>query len=309
MQTASVFHHLFAGLQKPHSQIRLSSLQAIDHLFQRSHAFRQLLISRLPEFLALALGAYKRALPEPAAHARMVMRLGRECVYRWVRQFGIGYQRLVYAYRFLRYIEGVDFREAARAVRARDPERVRRRRQLLEENRQEYMRRSFAAVCADMNRWRGEIKWSVRAVDQCFGILVPDIAGMFDFAADSGSAAAAAAAGSADEMDECDDDEVLAVMAANRHAIHVEVDPDNLLETEEGPENTAVFDVVRDHLRDCVQRHRVRVALWVEKLARVDAQVDERVGLLRAEAVGLQARIGDAVAKCRELGVDFAYMD
>ena len=50
------YHLLITQLEKGHSEIRLSSFQMIEELFNRSHCFRELLISNFQHFLELTVG-------------------------------------------------------------------------------------------------------------------------------------------------------------------------------------------------------------------------------------------------------------
>ena len=47
---------LMVQLVKDHSEIRLSTFQMIDELFNRSHAFRELIIEDFKTLLELAVG-------------------------------------------------------------------------------------------------------------------------------------------------------------------------------------------------------------------------------------------------------------
>ena len=49
---------LLNHLQKEHSEVRFSALQIVDCLFQRSHAFREMLLDELQQFFELVLGTY-----------------------------------------------------------------------------------------------------------------------------------------------------------------------------------------------------------------------------------------------------------
>ncbi|KAJ2610216.1 hypothetical protein EV177_004076, partial [Coemansia sp. RSA 1804] len=62
---SEAFALLLAALHKTHAQIRVSALQAINAVFERSHAFRLLVIGSLPQILALTMGAYQKSLPPP----------------------------------------------------------------------------------------------------------------------------------------------------------------------------------------------------------------------------------------------------
>ena len=61
-----LYRMVMTQLEKRHSEIRLSSLQIINEIFLRSHAFRELLVDDFQKFLSLAIGVNsKTSLPEP----------------------------------------------------------------------------------------------------------------------------------------------------------------------------------------------------------------------------------------------------
>ncbi|KAJ2816846.1 hypothetical protein IWW50_006356, partial [Coemansia erecta] len=299
------FEAIQQALERRHAQVRLSALQLASEVFCRSHKFRQLVVSSLPHWFELVFGAYHKKLPAPAEYARRLRNVAAEIYYMWVERFGNGYQELVYGFRYLRFIEQVDFKQAARAYRRKDPERVRARRLARQHAQSEYLKRSLVSVQADYMRMRRRIEDALDTLDRCFAILVPEIADIFG----PHTTAAAARTDGGGNDDSCDDDdgdldEVLAVMAANRQAIDISIDPDRVLEAEESADNKAVFDVIRDYLLLCVQVYRPRIQIWKDKLGRMD-DADEQTGLVDK----LDTRISVAVEKCRDLGLDFAYMD
>lgn len=56
MYVNEAYHMLMTQLEKEHSEIRLSAFQMMDELFNRSHAFRELLLCDLQTFLELTVG-------------------------------------------------------------------------------------------------------------------------------------------------------------------------------------------------------------------------------------------------------------
>ncbi|KAJ2161098.1 hypothetical protein GGF46_001769 [Coemansia sp. RSA 552] len=293
----AVFEHLLSALEARHSQVRVAALQVVHTLFLRSHRCRELCVAQLPRIFRLTFGAYRAQLPLPLEHARRLRALAAEYLYVWVERFGAAYQRLVYGFRYLRFIESVDFRDAAKAYRNRwDTERIQRRRQAFVANRREYMQRTLVAVQADYLKRRREIGDALMILDNCFAMLIPDIADIF------GNGQAESPAEGAE--DDSDLDEVLAVTATNRHAIDFSIDPDHVLEADETSDNSAVFDVVRDYLRLCLRDYRPRVQQWAQRLARIDRDITEEVGLLTDAVDRLAKRLATAVEKCRDVGVD-----
>ncbi|KAJ2482091.1 hypothetical protein EV174_003308 [Coemansia sp. RSA 2320] len=273
---ASVFQTLLKALNKEHAQIRISSLQAINELFRRSHKFRLLAIGELPQILALTFGAYQKPLPRPLSQSAKLKVLATELLYAWVEIYGMAYQRLVFAFRFLRYLERVDFKIAAKTFRRRDPALVKRLRIVGEENKHEYMLRSMIAVRNDYMATRPAIEEALHALNACFGILMPEVA---DFLGDLCHANAS--------DDDADVEEIMAVMAVNRHAINFDVNPNHPIDTEENSANAAVFDTIRDYLH---------------------SGVDSDLGGLVESIRKLKDRVVDMAPKCADLGVDLSYL-
>ncbi|KAJ1664074.1 hypothetical protein IW140_004375 [Coemansia sp. RSA 1813] len=305
------FAQLFKALHKGHSQVRVSALQAMNELFKRSHQFRLLVIEELPQFITLTMGAYQKKLPPPSTHAKRLKALTAEYLYAWVERFGFAYQRLVYALRYLRFTEHVDFRAAAKAYRMKDPERIKRRHETFVANRREYMRRTLVAVLADFLDKRRGMEMTLVCLNSCFEALVPDLAEMFGIESKPVEQNLDEPQIGRNETDNNDDDldEIMAVMAANRHAIHIEFDPEKVLDVEETEENAAIYDVVRDHLKVCLQIHQPLVYTWMARLDQIDNDIDIGVSELKANVRHLNSRLSGIVSKCKDLGVDFSYME
>ncbi|KAJ2698310.1 hypothetical protein H4218_003393 [Coemansia sp. IMI 209128] len=297
IHVVSTFNVLLMSLSKEHAQIRYSSLQAVNELFIRSHQFRLLVVASLPQILTLVFGAYQRPLPRPPEHAAKLKQLAAECMYSWVEKYGAGYQRLVIGFRFLRYMERVDFRAAARVFRRNDPVRIEKLRALHVENRSECMLRALIAVRTGFLNMRPVIEEALRMLNGCFAILLPDIVDLF---AESGD--------SRIEDDGADIEEIMAVMAVNRHAVDIDFNPSRIIEAKEDSINAAVYDVIRDYLRLCVTKYEPQLRAWTDRLARLDSSSDPELGGL-AEAVDkLKSRVVDVVPKCVDLGIDMAFI-
>ncbi|KAJ2670959.1 hypothetical protein IWW42_003669 [Coemansia sp. RSA 1085] len=290
------FQALVSRLGKRQSRVRLLALYAFNELFLRSHHFRLLATNGLAKLFELVFGAYRKKLPPPAAHAEQLQRTAAEYYFSWVKRFGSAYQRLIYGYRYLKNIEHVDFGPAIRAYKLNDPQRIQRLRQRKQRDQQEYMKRSLVSVQADYLRMKPRVEEALVVLRRCFAILVPEIADIFGEKL-------------TDSVEDVSDlDDVLAIMAANRQAIDIDIDPGRVLETEEGPENTAVFDVIREYLQLCVLMYKPRVQLWVDKLARIDPGLDEKVEQLAGSAKGLLLQITESMDKSRDLGIDLEFI-
>ncbi|KAJ2868599.1 hypothetical protein GGI22_000780 [Coemansia erecta] len=199
----------------------------------------------------------------------------------------------------------------------KDPDRIRRQHEAFVTNRREYMRRTLVAVLADYMDKKREIERTLVCANNCFEALVPDLAEMFGIeerpdkrssgaskSADNETSLPAASNDNDEELDE-----IMAVMAANRHAIHIEFDPEKVLDVEETEDNSVIYDVVRDHLKVCVRSHQPLVDTWMARLDQLDNTIDIGVPELKANVRLLNDRLSSVVSKCKNLGVDFSYME
>ncbi|XP_074660261.1 UV-stimulated scaffold protein A-like [Tubulanus polymorphus] len=110
-------------LQKDHSEIRLSAFQMISELFERSHCFRELLLTDFNEFLELTAEINNdNPLPPPKPVARSLKQKAIQAIQKWQDTFGSTYKRLKLGYNYLRNCKKVEFE----AIRVRtNAERIR----------------------------------------------------------------------------------------------------------------------------------------------------------------------------------------
>lgn len=83
-------------------QIRFSSVQLIDELFQRSNVFRQAVTDDFAQFLHHAIGVQGHPLPPPDHAAEKLRELGLRCLRAWSTQFGVAYPQLAVAYEYVK---------------------------------------------------------------------------------------------------------------------------------------------------------------------------------------------------------------
>ena len=90
-------------LAKNHAEVRLSSFQIIDDLFQRSHLFRELLLSDFQRFTRLVTGTEpKHPLPLPKPVAAKLKEKSLLAIRQWHDKYGEGYPRLKLSYNYLK---------------------------------------------------------------------------------------------------------------------------------------------------------------------------------------------------------------
>jgi len=101
-------------LNKDHSQVRVSTVKLLDYLFQKSHVLREKLLDEFDLFLELTMAITQRPkvqlkLPPPKKYAALLQELTAKLIHKWQAEFGDGYEKLRYAYKFLKEHKLVDF--------------------------------------------------------------------------------------------------------------------------------------------------------------------------------------------------------
>ncbi|ORE04902.1 hypothetical protein BCV72DRAFT_6913 [Rhizopus microsporus var. microsporus] len=95
------FIHVMAQLHKNHSQIRYSSLQLIEQLFDRSKLFRELLTEDFPVFVQLVVGFNDRKLPPPPQIAAKLKQYALALIKNWYIKYGEIYRQISISFDFL----------------------------------------------------------------------------------------------------------------------------------------------------------------------------------------------------------------
>ena len=99
----ATYETVMSHLSKDHAEIRLSAFQIIDDLFQRSHLFRELLLSDFQKFTRLVTGIdSKDPLPLPKMVASKLKEKSLLGIRQWHDKFGTGYPRLKISYNYLK---------------------------------------------------------------------------------------------------------------------------------------------------------------------------------------------------------------
>lgn len=109
-----VFKECMKCLHKNHSQVRVATVKLIDYLFQKSHVVREKLLDSFDVFLELSLAItqkpkLKLKLPPPKKFSALLQELTAKCINSWHSDYGAGYEKIRYIYRYLREHQLVDF--------------------------------------------------------------------------------------------------------------------------------------------------------------------------------------------------------
>jgi len=116
---------LIAQLAKHHSEIRYSTFQIIDQLFNRSHHFRTLLLDDFNQLIEKCLGKFSpiqinllvnhlgldidNQLPPPISTAKLLKQLTATSIKKWYEKFGTTYKLLDIGYNYLKNCKFFNF--------------------------------------------------------------------------------------------------------------------------------------------------------------------------------------------------------
>ena len=128
MNVEYCYRLLFAQLNKNHSEIRYSTFQIIDQLFQRSHHFRTLLLNDFNHLIEQCLGktdgdvasaisndlsflglTVDHQLPPPHHTARLLKQFAVTSIKKWHEKFGSTYKLLDIGHNYLKNCKFVNF--------------------------------------------------------------------------------------------------------------------------------------------------------------------------------------------------------
>ncbi|XP_061177861.1 UV-stimulated scaffold protein A-like [Saccostrea echinata] len=169
MYVKEAYHMLMTQLEKEHSEIRLSTFQMIDELFNRSHVFRELLLSDLQSYMELTVEIdFDQPLPPPKASANTLKTSALRAIQQWNDKFGEAYKKLSLGINFLQKCKKVDFN----GIRARGEAEQRRERERAE-RQQRINQDRVNKVLREIEETLPDIKTCLTEVENCFAILLP----------------------------------------------------------------------------------------------------------------------------------------
>ncbi|XP_048243016.1 UV-stimulated scaffold protein A-like [Haliotis rufescens] len=163
------YHILMIELEKNHAEVRLSTFQIIDELFNRSHEFRELLISNLQVFMELTVDTNpEMPLPPPKPIAQTLKRETLKAIQQWQEKYGDAYKKLTLGYHYLRSCKMVDFND----IRSRTIAE-RRRSEEKERRKQNIMRVRLERVLQDIEEGAPDMENAAMEVENCLQLLLP----------------------------------------------------------------------------------------------------------------------------------------
>ncbi|XP_005103141.1 UV-stimulated scaffold protein A [Aplysia californica] len=164
-------------LKKKHSEVRLSAFQVADELFNRSHAFREILVTHLQDFLALtAETEVKQPLPPPKSVAKKLKTDTLHAVQRWYDKFGQGYRKLVIGYDYLKNCKNIDFTNI-QAQNLAEQQRIEEE----ERRKKKIMADKLRKVEQEISETKSEIDDCAKEAESCLELLLPKPDDLFFF--------------------------------------------------------------------------------------------------------------------------------
>ncbi|KAL8616586.1 hypothetical protein ACOMHN_036618 [Nucella lapillus] len=164
------FRFLMMQLNREHAEIRLSTFQVIDEIFNRSHAFRELLVTDFQTFLALTVETdqHSQPLPPPKAAANKLKADTLRAVQQWQDKYGAAYRKLALGYRYLQTCRHVNFND----IRARTLAEQRRVQQR-EQQKQKALAAKLEKVRKEVSELQKEITDTATEAENCIELLLP----------------------------------------------------------------------------------------------------------------------------------------
>ena len=166
-----VFSLLMTHLEKHHSEIRYSTFQIIAQLFDRSHAFRQLVLEDCQVYMDLTMDLdFQNPLPPPKHVAEKLKNEALKLMCTWFKKFGPAYSQLRVAYQFLKTVKKIKF----------DSENPQSQLTFLVNEEREGRQRKFNKkridkLLKEVDTDFLEIKNCTKEINNCFKLLVPNL--------------------------------------------------------------------------------------------------------------------------------------
>ena len=164
-----LYRMVMTQLEKRHSEIRLSSLQIINEIFLRSHAFRELLVDDFQKFLSLAIGVNsKTSLPEPNAVATILRNQAFKTIEKWHQKYGPHYMKLALGYKYLKRVKRFDFDNVNLRTEVEQ-----QREQDIQTRRTNLAEKKLTNVLTQMGDSGAEIESVITEMGNCFRLVLP----------------------------------------------------------------------------------------------------------------------------------------
>uniref|UniRef100_A0A8C1TB48 UV-stimulated scaffold protein A n=1 Tax=Cyprinus carpio TaxID=7962 RepID=A0A8C1TB48_CYPCA len=298
------YHLIMTQLNQEHAEIRLSAFQMVSEIFNRSHHFRDLLITNFQEFLELTVETdTEQPLPPPKEVARKLKTLAIQTVQSWHATYGEAYKKLSLGYHFLKQIKKVDFHDVeARtlAERKRQEEKQKRLERIYKEK--------LEKAKQEMEETTTEIEETLTEMNNCIKLLASDDLNLFNEEAAISKTSVEAEdvsdqpccskdlsneqngkmtekkndegqtdkySNESDTEEVPDEDAFLRSTGLMSYRYQLELNVSTDLKLRETKENEALVNTVRDLHRLITTRHLPLVQSWIQMRAPEDGEDDD----------------------------------
>lgn len=169
-----VYKECMQCLTKEHSQVRVSTVKLIDYFFQKSHLFREKVLDNFDIFLELTLAItqkpkVKLKLPPPKRFVVLLQELTAKLINSWNSDFGDGYEKIRYIYKYLREHRLVDFS----AFRVQNQEELIKRQKLVE-RQEKILTQTIENRLREFQLLKPEIEQLLVQIESLLELLLPD---------------------------------------------------------------------------------------------------------------------------------------
>ncbi|KAI8384875.1 uncharacterized protein BYT42DRAFT_563925 [Radiomyces spectabilis] len=295
----SAYGFIMAQLKKEHAQIRYSTVQLCEELFQRSHHFRSLLTDDLPLFIELTVGIHQKALPPPAQVAIKLKKYAVALIKNWLEKFGDLYRPLSIGYDYLDHNGVLDqSMESLATIHVHDRDKANRQARVkaIQERRYEHIK-------IEMEEQLELIQENLKSMESCFEILVPKNAD--DTSIDFDALMKGDMAASNRSTDDAYKQSILSHgLASNRYKITIDLS-ENLLEdqVQESEENEIIYEQLREAYTLMETKHIKQVTQWMNTLVKLEYTDSREKEKLIKQLIDVKAAMTEAGRKAKLLGI------
>ncbi|ORY02106.1 hypothetical protein K493DRAFT_334739 [Basidiobolus meristosporus CBS 931.73] len=282
-------------LKKRHAQVLNLSLfvllAKLTYSVCRSHHFRLLLSEEFPIFLQYTIGIHGKDLPPPKESAHKLRELTLDHIKNWNLKFGDTYKQLALGCQYLKNHLQIDFSDRSTFTR-----------NTLTDEKQERIkaarRKRFDTVKEEMDEQLINILENLKQMDSCFEILVPLYEGSNEDVPTSHTHA-----------NEPSIREIVHMhgLGSNRYKITIDLNrAKESLHIDENPENSAIYETLRESYKVLDHKHLNQVNTWISQLMKSESNNEQDRNDLLKKAINVRNALQTAKSKSQDLQIDKA---
>ncbi|RCI04114.1 hypothetical protein CU098_005004, partial [Rhizopus stolonifer] len=292
----AAFDNVMAQLQKRHAQIRYSSLQLIEQLFERSKLFRKLLTEEFPQFTELLIGINSERLPPPPTVAEKLKRYALALIKNWHIKYGEKYRQIDISFTFLLDNGFINDDQSNNTLTSIHTENV------VEANKSVRMKviqaNKYEMLKVDIDDNFDIIKDNLDTMEGCFDILVPK--NTLRDGKDIDFEALLKGEITSKQATESDYKQV----GSNRYKITIDLSEASMMDdVKETEDNSIIFDQLREAFTVMETKHSKEINNWISALIKIDVANKAEKEAHVKKLIDLKSRIAELSRKARLLGI------